>query len=1228
MELRLKPIAASLSPAVKSLRPRRDDFDRFSGVLDLYLSRINENETEENHKTHLIDVFKAIFPQHCLVEPHERIDLVIRAGDMTTPPVVLVETKTQRNRSEMISEGDINRKALHESVLYYMRERKRGNISIAHIIICSTFEFYIFEAAQFERAFYANSRFHSMFVNWAEGRASDTTTDFFYRQIALPFISSSSAHLEATYLDVRQTGERSRLAIYKTLSPQNLLKGQVANDSNVLNKGFYDELLYIVGLEEVSQGAKKIIQRRRPATRRAGSLLELTLAELEHSDALNDPKMIRLYGPSRDERSYAIALELCLTWINRLLFLKLLEAQLVQFHQDQQSYEFLNERSIRDFGELANLFFLVLALETGERPERVSRYEKVPYLNSSLFERTTLEAILSIGALRNQETIVPYSRTVLRNEAGRTLSTPLASLSYVLRFLAAYDFGSVTGGEIRDSNKNLISASVLGLIFEKINGYKDGAIFTPGLITMNMSRRVIEGAAIDAFKAEFPQWNIASVVDISNHIVDRSREAILRMNRVIDGLKICDPAVGSGHFLVSCLNELIALKSRLGILADSDGGRITDYEVAVDNDELIVIQSQSNEVFSYRVPANGIPPRIQQIQRSLFEEKRKLIENCLFGVDINLNSVRICQLRLWIELLKNAYYRPDGKLETLPNIDINIKVGDSLLSRFPLDQSLSSAFRAASLTVRDYRELVAEYKTTRDKSAKRQLEARLNAVKERFQEEAFGRLTRSIKAEIAALRAREAQLGLFEVSEQEEGARNAELDAARTAIARLEQRLESESRHRTFLSALEWRFEFPEILSRRGEFEGFDVVIGNPPYGVPITGERREIITQIVGKVPDFEVYYMFLNQGRRLLKPGGRLSFIIPNMILSNVYAKNYRLNLLSEWRELEIDDLTDFRVFSDALVHNVIVSGKKGHGRLGVEFRKTGRSANIADYLAQEQEFASAELLAQGNRNWGLLFRLEPEAASAVISIRENTLALKTLFPNVSQGLIAYDQYQGQDQATIQGRVFHKNHETATTSHWINGEDVRRFSMKWNRSEYIEYSNALANPRQPKFFREPRVLVREITNPRIYAAFTSEVAYNDPAIINILASTDARFSLQALEAILNSKLATFYHFNTSPKATKGSFPKILVDDIREFPLPNPDDHADALCEIEMLANRIRSVIGDATKSDELTDLEDDLDRAIYGVFSLNENAIALVERLFTPPNNPNPIERELAQP
>jgi type II restriction/modification system DNA methylase subunit YeeA len=135
---------------------------------------------------------------------------------------------------------------------------------------------------------------------------------------------------------------------------------------------------------------------------------------------------------------------------------------------------------------------------------------------------------------------------------------------------------------------------------------------------------------------------------------------ILKANEVINSLRICDPAVGSGHFLVSALNEIISIKAELGILADQQGNSISGYEIEIINDELIITDPKTN-ILEYKLQ-NGKPlnKEIQRLQKALFHEKQTIIENCLFGVDINPNSVKICRLRLWIELLKNAYYKEES----------------------------------------------------------------------------------------------------------------------------------------------------------------------------------------------------------------------------------------------------------------------------------------------------------------------------------------------------------------------------------------------------------------------------------------------------------------------------------------------------------------------------------------------------------------------------------------
>ena len=147
-------------------------------------------------------------------------------------------------------------------------------------------------------------------------------------------------------------------------------------------------------------------------------------------------------------------------------------------------------------------------------------------------------------------------------------------------------------------------------------------------------------------------WNCETIIDIHNKIFDTTEA-----NSIVNSIKICDPAVGSGHFLVSALNEIIVIKHDLGILQDATGKKLRDYSVEIVNDELI-ISDDDGIPFAYN-PTNK---ESQRIQETLFKEKATIIENCLFGVDINPNSVKICRLRLWIELLKNAFYKENNHL--------------------------------------------------------------------------------------------------------------------------------------------------------------------------------------------------------------------------------------------------------------------------------------------------------------------------------------------------------------------------------------------------------------------------------------------------------------------------------------------------------------------------------------------------------------------------------------
>jgi len=510
------------------------------------------------------------------------------------------------------------------------------------------------------------------------------TTRYFYEHIAFPEIEKQKDKISYVYFDIRDykdksTNDEEFTALYKFLSPVHLLKREILPDNNKLNKEFYNELLHILGLvENDSEGKIKI--ERKTKNRDEGSLLELTIAQLETAD-ISQISDLNSFGENYDEQVFNIAFSLIITWINRILFMKLLEGQLLKYHNEDVHYAFLRPEKIKEYQKLNTLFFQILAQTTAQRPATLKEFEKVPYLNSSLFEETELEKTLKIGLLQNGVSLPLYVKTVLTHKTKD-------ALDYLLQFLNAYNFSGKQ--ELGDDPDKLISAAVLGLIFEKINGYKDGSFFTPSFITMYMCHETIGRAVVQKFN-EAKGWKCQTIDDLHNHI-GKNTDDIKEANQIFNEIRICDPAVGSGHFLVSALNEMIYLKSRLGILADETHKTLNAYSITLSNDELTV--KHNGEFFKY-VPAD---PESHRVQKTLFHEKQTIIENCLFGVDINPNSVKICQLRLWIELLKNAYYTSPfpsinggvdaeggrGGLQTLPNIDINIKCGNSLISRFDL----------------------------------------------------------------------------------------------------------------------------------------------------------------------------------------------------------------------------------------------------------------------------------------------------------------------------------------------------------------------------------------------------------------------------------------------------------------------------------------------------------------------------------------------------------------
>jgi hypothetical protein len=924
----------ALNKAFLKVKVSRSDIEQFKTNLINLLEHINDKESEEFHKNLMADFLKnTYYSPDFFINTKERNDLVIHnQKDSKSSVGIILEVKKPKNKAEMVKVENLNAKALQELVLYFLRERiTNNNLEIKYLIATNINEWFIFDAQIFEKYFCENKQLIQQFEDFAAGRLTGKTTDFFYKEIAKPAIEKIKNELQFTYFNIQDyeafvrddnpENDEKLIALFKLLSPQHLLKLPTVNDSNTLDKGFYSELLYLIGLTETKEKNKKLIKRQLEAQRNPASLLENAILQLDSLDKISRLEKPEQFGETAPEQVFNIALELSITWINRILFLKLLESQLITYHKGDRNFAFLNLDKIHNFDDLDRLFFQVLAVKSSERKPDVKKiFANVPYLNSSLFETTELEhQTLVISNLRAEKLPI-LSTTVLKDTNGNKRTGELNTLQYLFEFLDAYDFSSEGLEGIQEEQKTLINASVLGLIFEKINGYKDGSYFTPGFITMYMCRETLRKAVVQKFN-EIKSWNCQTLDDLYDKIEDRTEA-----NRIINSLKICDPAVGSGHFLVSALNEIIAIKNDLKILQDQTGKRLKEYQIVVENDELI-ITDEDHQPFTY-TPKN---PESQRIQETLFHEKQTIIENCLLGVDINPNSVKICRLRLWIELLKNAYYKAESnytELETLPNIDINIKCGNSLISRFPLDADLKPALKKSGIDIETYQNAVQTYRHAENKQQKRDMERLINSIKSNFKTTLQGidpkkTKLRQLEGEVYNL---ENQLSLFEETKTEQKAREKKVIKLNNEIDKLRVEIEEIESGKIYENAFEWRFEFPEVLDDEGNFIGFDVVIGNPPYirQEEIKNQKPYLQTHFRTYSGTADLYVFFVEKAFEILKGFGNFCYIMPNKWMQTGYGKALRILFL----ENQLQGIIDFgylQVFEEATTYPCILNASK---------------------------------------------------------------------------------------------------------------------------------------------------------------------------------------------------------------------------------------------------------------------------------------------------------------
>jgi hypothetical protein len=341
--------------------------------------------------------------------------------------------------------------------------------------------------------------------------------------------------------------------------------------------------------------------------------------------------------------------------------------------------------------------------------------------------------------------------------------------------------------------------------------------------------------------------------------------------------------------------------------------------------------------------------------------------------------------------------------------------------------------------------------------------------------------------------------------------------------------------------AFNWQNAFPKVFAKGG----FDVIIGNPPYGVSFNEIEKKYLSNFDDLVPDFEIYIYFISLYKRILSKNGLLSYIFPNTFLSTLFGKKYRIEIFDNVNIYQIIDLSNDNTFVDASVRTCIFTFENIKSDYITELLKIENSVfkNIGNFTKNE---INSQI-----ENISSLFFQNKDEKIIIEKLQKNKLLKE--FHEISQGLIPYDKYRGHDEYTIKNRIWHSNiKKDETFKKELKGADVNRYDINWNGNLWISYGDWLAAPRNPLFFTKERILVREIISKNLFCGYTDEEFYNTPSCINIIDSKEIinlKFSL----SVLNSKLIGWYCNKVSPKANKGLFPKILVNDIRNIPLAEP---------------------------------------------------------------------------
>ena len=647
--------------------------------------------------------------------------------------------------------------------------------------------------------------------------------------------------------------------------------------------------------------------------------------------------------------------------------------------------------------------------------------------------------------------------------------------------------------------------------------------------------------------------------------------------QAFDNVKILDPACGSGAFPMGMLQKMLHLLRKI----DPENKKWFEKVIA-------------------KFPAYLQNEMRNKLQHENWDYVRKLgiIQECIYGIDIQPIAIQIAKLRFFISLLVDQKEKPgmDNRgFEPLPNLDFKLVAANTLIAPPETDAHGDGLFA----------DIKDDFTLQFEKLTEQYFTASAPEDKKTIKEQIAMLITQKCNGKIKQIESRTAHA--------DERASKVLKEKHKEFIKEKEREIKLWNSYKNIFKQesvgfFDAKYFFPRVT------DGFDIVIGNPPYGFHQIHEKtvkKYFKARYAAAQGSFVHYFLFLEASLQLLRLNGSLAFIVPVTWLTIPSAKSLRKFILTNYSISEICWMSE-AAFENASVNTLITLIRKNNsGNTNVKifdkFTTFPQTPDIQKNVPQNKFVDDGHIIS--------IFSSDEED-NILNKIRDVSKTLD-FFASPCSGYNPYEVGAGialdgglHTEQTVKDKPYHSDKKL--DDQWkpeVVGRDLSRYHVGVTGLRWVKYGPWLAAARDPENFKGKRVLVQEITGGRekriVAAYYDGGELYHSRDIISIKLPNQKPDPFFLL-AIINSQFICWYHHKRSPKAQKGLFPKILVSDLKQLPIPNvpPVKQAPIVALVEQILAAKK-----ADKAAEVTALETEIDLLVYALYGLTEDEIAVVE-------------------